>query len=192
MVNMMAEDYSKILKEYPEHITKEQFYQICHVSKKTALYYLESGLIPCVDNGKKTRRFTIATKDVVAFLKKRDKDPDRYRAQMGWYRGNGTNENRSYTIVETKRNEKTEAWLARFLLNYPDLLKSTDVSKITGYSLKTVFSWCAEDKLHYFRIRQSMLIPKISLIDFMLSDDFRGIKVMKKEYGSFWEHYAEP
>lgn len=75
-------------------------------------------------------------------------------------------------------------------MDYPDLLKSTDISKITGYLLKTVFVWCAEDKLHHFRIRQSILIPKLSLMDFMMSDDFRGIKVMLKDYAVFGECYA--
>ena len=37
--------YQWILDEYPEIITKEQLYKICHVSKKTALHYLVNGLI---------------------------------------------------------------------------------------------------------------------------------------------------
>ena len=49
---MMTNIYNRLLKEYPEYITKEQLYQICNVSKKTALYYLESGLLPAKDNGK--------------------------------------------------------------------------------------------------------------------------------------------
>ncbi|MDL2327799.1 helix-turn-helix domain-containing protein [Ruminococcaceae bacterium OttesenSCG-928-A11] len=187
---MMAEDYSKILKEYPEHITKEQLYRICHVSKKTALYYLESGLIPCVDSGKKTRRFTIATKDVIQFLKSRDKDPEGYRAQPGWYKGKG-NRNLPYRIVRTKRSKKTEVQLTRWLKPYPDLIKSADVSKITGYSLKTVFAWCSSGKLHHFCVRRAILIPKLSLLDFMMSDSFRGIKVMKADYGEFWLRYSD-
>lgn len=174
----MAKSYSWVLKEYPEYITKEQLYQICNVSKKTALYYLESGLISCIDNGKKTHRFTIATEDVIVFLKKRDKDPEQYKAQPGWYGGND-NRNLPYRLVRTKRNKKTEVKLTQLLKKYPDLIKVADVSKITGYSQKTVFTWCSAGKLHHFKIRRSILIPKISLIDFMLSEDFKGIKVMK-------------
>ena len=45
--------YQWVLDEYPAIITKEQLYKICHVSKKTALYYLEGKIIPCECSGKK-------------------------------------------------------------------------------------------------------------------------------------------
>lgn len=31
-----SNSYQQILDEYPEYITKEQLYQICHISKKSA------------------------------------------------------------------------------------------------------------------------------------------------------------
>ena len=31
----------------PDVITKDQLYRICHISKSTALYLLQSGKIPC-------------------------------------------------------------------------------------------------------------------------------------------------
>lgn len=36
----------------PDIITKDQLYQICHISKSTALYLLRSGKIPCEYTGK--------------------------------------------------------------------------------------------------------------------------------------------
>ena len=39
--------------DYPETISKEQLYQIAHISKATALHLLQNGLIPCKDTGKK-------------------------------------------------------------------------------------------------------------------------------------------
>jgi len=185
-VIMMAKSYSKVLKEYPEYITKEQLYRICQVSKKTALYYLESGIIPAIDSGKQTHRFTIATKDVVAFLKKRDKNPALYRAQPGWYQGNsGYKRKLPYLLFPLERCETTKARLDRWLEDYPDLMKPTDITKATGYVLDTVIDWCSSDKLHHFIIRKAFLIPKLSLMDFMLSDDFKGIKVKRDEYDDF-------
>ena len=62
--------YDEIRKQYPETISKDQFYRIAHISKATALYLLQSGLVPCIDSGKKTRRYTIRTEDVIiAFAK---------------------------------------------------------------------------------------------------------------------------
>ena len=70
-----SNSYQQILEEYPEFITKEQLYQICHISKKSAQNLLESGEIPCVDSGRKTHRFLIATADVVDYLHRRDNAP---------------------------------------------------------------------------------------------------------------------
>ena len=37
----------------PDVITKDQLYRICHISKSTALYLLQSGKIPCEYTGRK-------------------------------------------------------------------------------------------------------------------------------------------
>ena len=49
----MNRDYSALLMEYPEVISKEQVYRICHISKRKATWLLENGIIPCKDSGKK-------------------------------------------------------------------------------------------------------------------------------------------
>lgn len=65
---MITEKYcNEILQQYPEYITKDQMYRICHISKKTCLFLLESGLVPNIDSGKKTRRFKIKTVDVIQY-----------------------------------------------------------------------------------------------------------------------------
>ena len=61
----MNRDYSALLMEYPEVISKEQVYRICHISKRKATWLLENGIIPCKDSGKKTRRFQVRTIDVI-------------------------------------------------------------------------------------------------------------------------------
>ena len=55
----------------PGIITKDQFYQICHISKSTALYLLRNGKIPCEYTGKKTRCYKIKKADVITYLEKR-------------------------------------------------------------------------------------------------------------------------
>lgn len=73
-------EYAYLRKEYPEIITKEQFYKIAHISKATALYLLTSGKVPCVDSGKKTRKYKIRLDDVIAYLVDRDLHPEKYEA----------------------------------------------------------------------------------------------------------------
>ena len=79
-------DYAYLRKEYPEIITKEQFYKIAHISKATALYLLTSGKVPCVDSGKKTRKYKIRLDDVIAYLVDRDLHPEKYHASDAWYK----------------------------------------------------------------------------------------------------------
>ena len=57
--------YRYLLNQYPETVQKEQFRIICHISKRTARYLLQSGLVPCVQSGKKTRNYTITCTTVI-------------------------------------------------------------------------------------------------------------------------------
>ena len=72
---------------YPEKITKDQFYRICHISKKTASYFLDNGLVPCINSGKKTRKYTILLSNVIAFLEAREENPLVFKAPDNYYRG---------------------------------------------------------------------------------------------------------
>ena len=111
--------YQWVLDTYPDTITKEQLYKICHVSKKTAQHYLVNGIIPCSNTGKKTRQYTIRTVDVVEFLEKRDRDPDICLAPVGWYKEN--------VVVYRPRvhspvmQRKIKAALEIILQKYPDV-----------------------------------------------------------------------
>ena len=77
--------YESIRRKYPETVSKDQFYQIAHISKATALHLLQNGLVPCKDTGKKTRRYTIRTDDIIFYLIDRELHPEVYRAPDRWY-----------------------------------------------------------------------------------------------------------
>ena len=61
-------DYEYLRQQYPETISMDQLYRICHISKRKAKWLLENGVIPCTDSGKQTRRFQIRLDDVITFL----------------------------------------------------------------------------------------------------------------------------
>lgn len=65
-------DYCHLRKEFPETISMDQLYRICHISKRKAHWLLENGIIPCRDSGKHTRRFSIPLEEVIRFLELRD------------------------------------------------------------------------------------------------------------------------
>lgn len=55
-------DYKAILKAYPETISKEQLYKLCHISKRMAKFYLDNGMIACTNTGHSTHKYIIRTR----------------------------------------------------------------------------------------------------------------------------------
>ena len=78
--------FESLRHQFPEMMSKEQFYKVAHISKATALYLLSSGKIPCKDSGKKTRRYRIRTDDVIFYLIDRELHPGKYCAVDAWYK----------------------------------------------------------------------------------------------------------
>ena len=157
----------------PDIITKDQLYQICHISRSTALYLLRSGKIPCEYTGKKTRCYKIKKSDVITYLEKRKIFPESYSAPAGWYKGN-------YSIkLETKIPENAlknmRQYYTEMLAQYPDVMTATEVSTIIGYGKTTVNNWCRKGHLKAFKRNNMNHIPKVYLIEFCYSKYFRTI-----------------
>ena len=47
------------LDQYEDILTKEQMRIVCHISKRKAMYLLQSGLISCINTGKKTHNILL-------------------------------------------------------------------------------------------------------------------------------------
>ena len=65
-------NYDYLRNEYPETVSMDQLYRICHISKRKAKWLLENRIIPCQDSGRQTRRFQIRLEDIITFLERRD------------------------------------------------------------------------------------------------------------------------
>ena len=100
MVSLHPENYSL---QIPEMISKDQLYKICHVSKRKALWLLENGVIPCVDSGKKTRRFTIKTVDVVKYLRKLDEGKIKELPPPGIFSSSGPRKRTNFVRVDSAK-----------------------------------------------------------------------------------------
>ncbi len=167
--------YDAIRKEYPETISKEQFYKLAHISKATALHLLQNGLIPCKDSGKKTRRYTIRTDDVICYMIDRELHPEVYRAPDLWYRGRSGHYNSrvTYRTELTKLSNDERAAFRKYieheLKTYGDLMTVVEVVEAIGYCDTSLHRWCNAKKLKAFNISGRFLIPKISLVDFLIS-----------------------
>lgn len=77
------------------------------------------------------------------------------------------------------------------LIPYPELLSVSDVVEITGYCSTTVVNWCEKQYIHRFLIRRKYLIPKESLLNFMMGERFRKISVKSDKHREYIFRLAE-
>lgn len=161
-------DWDKV----PDIITKEQFWKLCHISKATARYLLQSGKIPCIYSGKKTRCYQILKKDVMAYVMNRELYPEYYSAAKGDSRSTLSDS----TIIQIRKQKKMHEYYAFLLKKYPDVLDTLTISNITGYGKTAVNNWCQKERIQHFKINGRYMVPKVYLIDFFCSTYFRTIK----------------
>lgn len=160
-------NYKDLLEKYPEYITKEQLYKIAHVSKRTAQSLLEMGLVKHVDTGKKTRRYTIAMVDVVSFLEDRDRNPAKY--------GRLRQQKVVQCVPEALTSQDKgllENFYSSLFEEYPDVIDVKQVSEMTGHSHNRIREWCCAKKFECFLIKTTYKIPKVSLIEYLFSDEY--------------------
>ena len=125
----MATDYTYLYEEYPEVISADQLYRICHISKRKAKWLLEHGYIPCEDSGKKTRRYKIRLNDVIDYLRTLEAAPDLVATPVGAFNVKRKQLNPVAQICQKE--------FKRFLYNIwrdeADILRISDVQVLLGY-----------------------------------------------------------
>ena len=156
MKNLEAH-FKEIKKQYPKTMSKDQLYRVAHISKATALYLLQSGAIPCKDTGKKTRRYTIKTDDVIEYLRQREICPEKYKASEGWYAGTAGAKKQFELFFEAEMKEMA------------DLITIEELAVFAGYKSTSVVNWCSSKKMKAFKIGGKYFIPKECAIKYLAS-----------------------
>ena len=166
-----------ISRDIPETITKEQFYRIAHIGKSTARWLLQSGLVPCHDSGKKTRRYTIKTGDVIEYLKLREIDPHRYDIPTGNKPGGkahcreGYEHRELFIHMDDGQRALLRSYFESYLEECDDLINVTTTASMLGYSQSAIVKWCVTGRVKAFLVSGKYLIPKICLVDYLMSAD---------------------
>ncbi len=175
----MKLDYEE-LKNYPEILNKEQLRTVCHISKRTALYLLQSGLIKAKNTGKKTRCWAIRKEDVIRYAKDCEEHPFRYRPPENWYiYGESSNECEDDLRAIPDGDEFQSAMQRYFkdlLEPEQDVLGVEDAARITGYGYNTILRWIHKGRLKtHSAYRKQFFIPKVFLLDLLISKDYNNI-----------------
>lgn len=168
----MNQEYITYLKTtYPDIITKDQLYRICHVSKKTASFLLDSGLIPNENSGKKTRKYKIRLDDVIEYLKDREVNPMSYNAPDNYYKGNYSAKKK--VAVPSFSEDQVNAlrkFLTDQLMECDDVVSIETINELIGYSTKSIYEWYHKGYIKGFLIKKRVMIPKEYLVDFLMSE----------------------
>ncbi len=168
-------DYSFLRDQYSEVITMDQFYRICHISKRKAQWLLENGVIPCEDSGKKTRRFKIKLDDVIEFLELRDAGVLDDVMPVGIF----SSAEYGYPPKQP-RTQLDKGALQAFLLDCwvdaPDMLTVPQTVALCGYSVTTLERWFQKELLAGIRYRGMILLSKESLAEWLASNAGQSIQ----------------
>lgn len=177
----MNDDFSALITEYPDYISKEQLRIICHISKRTALYLLQSSLIPCTDNGKRTHKYKTSIHAVITYLKDREISPEKYKPPQDWYSGIKVKRQPNIELPDISQEKLTEYYEMLFA-HYPDVLSKKEALTVADVSENTLLRWIKEKKFRAFLILGKYQIPKISLIEYMVTAEYRKRLKQKNDY----------
>lgn len=169
----------KEIKKLPDAINKEQFREVCHISKRTASFYLQSGLLPCHNTGKMTRCYTIKRKDLIQFLNDLQENPARYSLPQNWYKGSNYSRKApitsSYFVLTPERSKMLSRYYDDKLSRYPDVMDAKEAQEVIGYAQRTIKNWCREGYIKSLTTYPRHLIPKVFLKEFLISERYNDI-----------------
>ncbi len=143
----LAEKIEEILTPYPDPMCRNEFRKACHIGTRTTIYLLQTGLVPCKNNGRRTRCYKIAKKDVAEYLYRRESDPMHYTPPSGWYY-NCPKRKKPATSLDRQLNYEivdrllVRQWYEKLLDRSPDVLTAEQVGEVLGYSRHTISKWC--------------------------------------------------
>ena len=181
----------KELKTYPNIMSKEQFCKACHISKRTALFLLENGLIPYIDTGKRTRCYIIRKADVIAFAKKQNSGFNKKAWTEHIVKKEHLNEITSSVRIKMqlpKDPKVIREFYRNKLHDWPDVLSMAQVAEFTGYNRHTVGRWIFTGKLQALNTIHKYMIPKVWLLDLLMSENYSKIVRKTKQHRKMlWE-----
>ena len=158
--------YEYLREQYPEIISKDQFYRICRISKRKARWLLENGIIPCEDSGKQTRRFRIRLEDVITFLEQRDAGLLQNEIPVGIF---SSGPHPSAQPRQTLDSGALCAFLLERWADAPDMLTAQQAASLCGYGPTTINAWVGKGLVAAVQYRGRNLIAKESLAERLAS-----------------------
>lgn len=144
-----------------DFVSKEEFYKLCHISKKTTYKLIKSGRIKAVKRNCASRHcYEIPISEIERL------------------------ESIRYYINKLREEEigKVKEYYSEKLRSYPDVITSEDVQAITGYVKETVRRWIQGGKLVATVYKSKYIITQKDFLDFVTSPSYVGITRKSREH----------
>ncbi len=142
-------------------VSKEEFYKLCHISKKTAYKLIKSGRIKAIKRNCGSRHcYEIPISEI-----ERLESVRRYLNKL-----------------REDEISKVKEYYSKKLKNYPDVITSEDVQAITGYAKETVRKWIQSGKLVGIVYKSKYVIAQNEFLDFVTSPCYVGITRKSQEH----------
>jgi excisionase family DNA binding protein len=166
-----VKEYDALKNQYPEFISLDQLYRICKICKRSALYLIQHGIIPAIDTGRKTWRYKIAIKDVITYLRRRERDGS------GIPRGAATSrhEHKRCTFscaIKPGQEKQVAKYFEYIYADCDEILTTASIAEMTGLDKSTVLKLLQSGQIKSVEQSPKYLIPKQYLLDFVVTRRF--------------------
>ena len=142
-------------------VSKEEFYKLCHISKKTAYKLIKSGRIKANKRNCASRHcYEIPISEIERL------------ESIRFY----------LNKLREEEIDKVKEYYFEKLQSYPDVITSEDVQAITGYAKETVRRWIQSGKLVATVYKSKYIITKNDFLDFVISPSYVGITRKSREH----------
>ena len=181
------EKYQVLREQYPDYVSLDQFYRICGIAKRSALYLVQNGIIPSVDTGRQTWRYQIAIEDVITYLRKREEVgsmiPPGAVTSRQYKKRVYTGSHKSFSqIVRPGHEREIGKYFAHIYADFPDILTADDVAEMTGLNKSSVLKLLKAGTIRAIEVKPKYLIPKQYLLEFVVTRRFFEAKTDSEDF----------
>ena len=171
---MKLKKYENLKSQHPEYISLDQLRRICKISKRSARYLLENGIIPAIDTGQKTWRYKIAIDDVITYLRRREKrgsmiPPGAVSSRTSTKSRSVSNRKSFSQIVANGQEQELAEYFTYIYAEFDEVLTTADVVEMTGLNKSTITKLLKMGTIKSLPNLAAYLIPKTYLLEFVVS-----------------------
>ena len=182
----MITDREKVRRSYHDTLSLEDVRRILHISKRKAAWMLQNRIIKCENGQKKTKQYNVRIEDLFVYLDKVECDDSTAQIPIGIFNAKkpmGKKQRDKPIITRTPIKNSTKAfraWLTDKWSDESEILLTSDISRLTGYTQQTVQRWMKQDKLRSVKAKNKLVAAKEWLIDFYCEEAYKIIRKSKK------------